>query len=57
MAELTAEELTAGISNAIKAHDWDAVVDMLRALVFIDPQRALDIYDMLATVTFTGTVA
>ena len=52
MGDLTSDQLAAGISNAIKARDWDAVVDMLRALTFIDPQLAQDIYDILARVSF-----
>lgn len=51
--ELTADDLTTGISQAIRARDFPAVVDMLRALAWIDPYRAQDIYDLLARVTFT----
>jgi hypothetical protein len=55
MTDLTAEELTIGISNAIKARNFEAVVDMLHALVFLDPQRAQDIYDTLARVSLVDT--
>lgn len=47
MADLTAEELTIGIGNAIKAHDFKAAFDMLKALAIIDPHTAQTIYDAL----------
>lgn len=57
MSDLTAEDLTTGISNAIKARDFEAVVDMLHALAWVDPYRAQDIYDLLARTTFPEKVS
>lgn len=47
MADLTADQLTTGIANALRARDIDAIEDMLRALAFVDPQRAQDVWDVL----------
>jgi hypothetical protein len=43
----TAEQLTGGIANAIKARKFDAVEHFLRLLVVVDPQRAEDVWDTL----------
>lgn len=45
--DLTADDLTTGIANAIQANDLGAVRDMLHALALIDPHRAQFIYDAL----------
>ena len=37
---ITAEDLTAGIANAIRARDFPAVADMLRMLTAADPRQA-----------------
>ena len=44
---LTADQLTTGIANAIRARNLEAVVDLLYALVFVDPRRAEAVYDTL----------
>jgi hypothetical protein len=44
---LTAEDLEAGIAKALEARDMPAVVDFLRVLVTVDPQRAALVYDTL----------
>ena len=43
----TAEQLTGGIANALKARNFEAVVDFLRLLVVVDPQRAQDVWETL----------
>jgi F0F1-type ATP synthase delta subunit len=45
--EFTAEQLTEGIANALKAHNMEAVKDFLTVLAFVDPHRAQDVMDML----------
>ena len=44
---ITADDLTTGISNAIKARDFEAVADMLTALSYIDQGRAQKVYDTI----------
>lgn len=47
IADLTADDLTTGIANALRAHDIEAVEDMLQALASLDPRRAQAVYDTL----------
>lgn len=43
----TSDDLATGIERAMKARDFEAVVDLLKALVGVDPHRASLIYDTL----------
>lgn len=48
----TADQLEAGIANALKARDMQAAVDMLKVLCGIDMDRALAVHEtMLAGLT------
>ena len=46
-APLTTADLLTGIANAIRAHDFPAVADMLRMLATIDPTAAYAVYQVL----------
>ncbi len=43
----TADQLTEGITRALKAGDAEAVYDFLRVLAVVDPRRAQDVMDMI----------
>jgi hypothetical protein len=43
----TADQLTGGIANAIKAREFEAVEHFLRLLVVVDPKRAEEVWDTL----------
>lgn len=45
MSAFTDDELLTGISKAIAAHDWPAVVSMLHLLAVQAPDKAQAIYD------------
>jgi hypothetical protein len=47
MTALTPNQLTTDIANAIRAHDFPAVADMLRALAVVDPRRAGAVYETI----------
>lgn len=51
-APYTADQLEAGIVNALKAHDMQAAVDILKVLCAVDMERALVVHEtMLAGLT------
>ena len=41
----TADQITAGIAEAVKARDFPAVVSLLKMLAFRDPRQAEVVYD------------
>lgn len=43
--QFTGEQLEAGVANAIAARDFQAAIDILTAMVGIDPDRAVRVYD------------
>lgn len=43
----TAGQLTESIAKALRARKFDAVVDFLRLLAVVDPQRAQDVLDTI----------
>lgn len=52
MTEYTADQLEAGIVNALKAQDMKAAIDILKVLCGVDMDRALAVHEtMLAGLT------
>lgn len=43
----TADQLEAGIANALKARDMQAAVDMLKVLCGVDMKRALAVHETM----------
>jgi len=55
MPDFTAEQITAGIAEAVKARDFPAVVSLLKMLALKDPAQAEVVYQsMLAVLEGTG---
>lgn len=50
MAEFTAEQIMQGISAAIKAHDFPAVIALIKMLAIVDPQQAELVYESMLAV-------
>ncbi len=46
---ITADDLTAGIANAIRARDFPAMADMLRMLTTADPRQAGRVCETIRT--------
>ena len=46
-AEYTAEQITAGIAVAVKAHDFPAVVSLLKMLAVRDPRQAQVVHESM----------
>jgi len=44
-APYTAEQLREGVAKAIAARDFQAAIDILHALVAIDPTLGMEVYD------------
>jgi hypothetical protein len=58
MAEFTADQIMQGISAAIKARDFEAVVALIKMLAIVDPQQAEIVYEsMLAVLGSAGESA
>ena len=47
---LTPDQVTAGIARAIKAHDFEAVVVLLKVLAVKDPHKASVLYGSMMAV-------
>jgi hypothetical protein len=43
----TAEQLTQGVANALKARNFEAVHDFIRLLVVVDPRQAEAVWETL----------
>ena len=54
MAELTAAQITEGIAAAIRAHDFEAAISLLRLLAAKDPHGAGVVYESMLAVLDTG---
>lgn len=52
---LTTDQVTAGISRAIQARDWQAVEGLMKILAVKDPRKAQAVYDVMMIATGTGT--
>lgn len=48
--EYTADEICTGISRAIKARDFPAVVSLLKMLACVDPRQADVVYQSMLAV-------
>ena len=46
----TAEQITAGIAEAVKVRDFPAVVSLLKMLAVRDPAKAQVVYDSMMAV-------
>jgi len=46
----TAEQITAGIAEAVKARDFPAVVSLLKMLAVRDPRQAEVVYESMLAV-------
>lgn len=52
----TADQLEIGIANALKAHDMQAVVDILTVLCSVDMDRALAVHETMLAGMFVADV-
>jgi len=50
MVEWTADQITDAIAKAIRAHDLEVVVSLLRMLALTDPHRAEVVYGAMLAV-------
>lgn len=55
--EYTADQIEQGIASAIKAHDFPAVVSLLKMLAVRDPRRAEVVYEAMKAVLPSGNAA
>ena len=54
----SAEQITAGIAEAVKAHDFPAVISLLKMLALTDPVQAEIVYtSMLAVLDMSKSAA
>jgi hypothetical protein len=51
---LTAEHVMGGIAKAVKAHDFEAAITLLRLLAVKDPHQAERVYEAIAAVLAGG---
>lgn len=51
---LTPEQVMGGIAKALKAHDFEAVITLLRVLAVKDPHQAGIVYEAMAAVLAGG---
>ena len=57
MAEYTTGQIEAAIAEAIRAHDFPAVVSLLKMLALRDPHRAEFVYEAMLAVLDAGKSA